>query len=128
VYVVIATKPVHRLQIRPIVHNYRAPPSIPPSYIRVRAAVWECGEGQTDRHTDIQTAVATIHFASRLCLTRHVIMSSVYVCILPRRVTVTSVLASRTESEKSRSVKLVPSDRPETNVKRCSAAAGDMPM
>jgi len=29
-------------------------PTIPPSYIRVRAVVWECGEGQTDRetHTD----------------------------------------------------------------------------
>jgi len=29
-YVVIATKPVHRLQILPTVHNYRAPPNIPP--------------------------------------------------------------------------------------------------
>jgi len=28
-YVVIATKPVHRLQIRPIVPNYGAPPTIP---------------------------------------------------------------------------------------------------
>jgi len=28
-YVVIATKPVHRLQIRPIVDNYRAPPTTP---------------------------------------------------------------------------------------------------
>jgi len=28
-------------------------PTIPPSYIQVRAVVWECGEGQTDtdRHT-----------------------------------------------------------------------------
>jgi len=50
--VVTATKSVHRLQIRRIVHNYRAPPNIPPRYIRVRAVVWECGEGQTDRHTD----------------------------------------------------------------------------
>jgi len=33
-----------------------------PSYIRVRAVVWECGEGQTD--TDTETAVDTIHFAS----------------------------------------------------------------
>ena len=24
-------------------------PTIPPTYIRVRAVVWECGEGQTDR-------------------------------------------------------------------------------
>ena len=36
-------------------------PNIPPSCIRVRAVVWECGEGQTD--TDTQTAVASIHFA-----------------------------------------------------------------
>ena len=40
----------------------RAPPTVPPSYIRVRAVVWECGDGQTDTHT--QTAVANIHFAS----------------------------------------------------------------
>jgi len=26
-------------------------PTIPPSYIRVRAIVWACGRGQTDRHT-----------------------------------------------------------------------------
>ena len=38
--------------------------TIPPTYIRVRAVVWECGEGQTDRHTDTQTAVTIIHFAS----------------------------------------------------------------
>jgi len=28
-----------------------APPTIPPSYIRVRAVVRECGEGQTDTQT-----------------------------------------------------------------------------
>jgi len=28
-YVVIATKPVHRLQIRPILHNYGAPLALP---------------------------------------------------------------------------------------------------
>jgi len=33
-----------------------------PSYFRVRAVVWGCGEEQTDRHT--QTAVANIHFTS----------------------------------------------------------------
>jgi len=27
-------------------------PTIPPSYIRIRAVVWECDEGQTNRHTD----------------------------------------------------------------------------
>jgi len=30
-------------------------PTIPPTYIRVRAVVWECGEVQADRHTDRQT-------------------------------------------------------------------------
>jgi len=39
-YVVIATKPVDRLQIRPVVHNYGAPPTIPPTYIPVPAVVW----------------------------------------------------------------------------------------
>jgi len=48
-----ATQPVHRLQIRPVVHHSL-------SYIRVRAIVWACGRGQTDT----QTRVTTIHFAS----------------------------------------------------------------
>jgi len=43
---------MHQLQIRPNVHNYRTPPTILPSYIRVRAVVWECAEGQTDTCTD----------------------------------------------------------------------------
>jgi len=51
-YVVIVTKPVHRLKICPIMHKHSAPPTIPPSYIRVRAVVWECGEGQSHRYTD----------------------------------------------------------------------------
>ena len=61
-FVVIGTKPVNRLQIRPspILHNYRAPPNIRPSYSRVCAVVWECSE----RHTDTQTAVVNTHFAS----------------------------------------------------------------
>jgi len=37
--------------------------TIPLSYIRVHALVWECGK---DRHTDTQTAVANIHFASAM--------------------------------------------------------------
>ena len=39
-------------------------PTIPPSYIRVRAVVWECGKGQTDRHRQRQ---CTFHlgYASR---------------------------------------------------------------
>jgi len=44
------------------VHNYTAPPTIPPSYIRVRAVVWECGEGQTDT----QVGVTNIHFTSAM--------------------------------------------------------------
>jgi len=53
-YVVIATQPVHWLQICPIVHKQRAPPTIP-SYIRVRAVVWACVRGQTDRHRGTDT-------------------------------------------------------------------------
>jgi len=34
------------------------------SYIRVHAVVWAYGRGQTDRQTDTQTRVTTIHFAS----------------------------------------------------------------
>jgi len=40
-------------------------PTIPPTYIRVRAVVWECGEGQTDRHTDRQTHTKTRVYDSR---------------------------------------------------------------
>jgi len=43
---------VPRLQIRPIVHNYGAASTMPPTYIRVREVVWAYGRGQTDRHTD----------------------------------------------------------------------------
>ena len=57
--IAITTEPVHRLQIRPIVHNQGASPTTPPSYIRVRAIVWACGNGQTDT----QTRVTTIHFS-----------------------------------------------------------------
>jgi len=35
--VAIAMQPMHQLQIRPIVHNYGASPTTPPSYTRVRA-------------------------------------------------------------------------------------------
>jgi len=65
-YVAIATQPVHRLQIRPTLHNYGASPTTPPSYIRVRAIVLAYDRGQTHRHTDrhTHTRVTTIHFAS----------------------------------------------------------------
>jgi len=49
--VVIATKPMHRLQIRSIVHSYMVPPTIAPIYIRVRAVVWECGKADTQAQT-----------------------------------------------------------------------------
>jgi len=48
-YVLIATKPVHWLQSRPKVHNYRAPPTIPQRYIHVCTVVWD---RESDRHTD----------------------------------------------------------------------------
>jgi len=35
-----------------------------PGYIRVRAVVWECGEGETDRQTDTQMVVTNIQFAT----------------------------------------------------------------
>jgi len=49
--VAIATQPVHRLQISPIVHKGPSP-STPPSYIRVRAIVHVGMRPRTDRHTD----------------------------------------------------------------------------
>ena len=60
---VIVSKPVHRLQIRPIVQGtpYHSPKLHPG-----RTVVWECGEEQTDRQTDRQTAVVNIHFASAM--------------------------------------------------------------
>ena len=54
-YVTIATQPVPRLQIRPIVHNQGAASYYSPSYIRVRAVVWAYGRGQTDTYTDSHT-------------------------------------------------------------------------
>jgi len=35
-----------------------------PKNVRVSRVVWEYGEGQADRHTDTQTAVTNMHFAS----------------------------------------------------------------
>jgi len=48
-YAVTATKLMHQLQICPIVHNWRAPPTIPPNL-----------------HPGTQTSVTTIHFASAM--------------------------------------------------------------
>jgi len=44
--------------------QHRGHPYHSPCYMRVRAVVWECGDGQTDRDTHRQTAVTSIHFAS----------------------------------------------------------------
>ena len=52
--VAIAMQPMHRLQIRPIVHKGTSPTTLP-SYIRVRAIVWACDRGQTHRHTHRHT-------------------------------------------------------------------------
>jgi len=41
-------------------------PYYSPTYIRVHAVVLECGDGQTDRHTDRQTHVTNIHFVSSM--------------------------------------------------------------
>jgi len=59
-----------------------APPMIPLSYIQVRAVVWECGEGQTDRQTDRQRDRQTdrrpcpIYILPQLCLTGNVTTES----------------------------------------------------
>jgi len=48
-------------------------PIIPPTYTRVRAVVWECGDGQTDRQTHRHRRRVTIYISPRLRLTRSVI-------------------------------------------------------
>jgi len=60
-------KPVHRLQI--------CPPTISPSYIQVRAVVWECSEGQTDIQTHTHTHTH-MYKQSRDHYTFHVIYDS----------------------------------------------------
>ena len=61
-YVVIATTPVHRLQIRPTLHNYRAPHHSPKLHPGPSSSMGM--RRQTDRQTNTKTAVATIYFAS----------------------------------------------------------------
>ena len=41
---------VHRHLLTATSAQLEGTPTIPPSYIPVRAVLWECGEGQTDRH------------------------------------------------------------------------------
>jgi len=45
-------------------------PTICPTYIRVRAVVWECGEGQIDTQTHRRPW--PMHISPRLRLTRNV--------------------------------------------------------
>jgi len=64
-YVVIATKPMHQVQICQIVHNHRAPPTIPPNLhpgpcSSVGMQRW------TDRHTD-DSDHYTFHLSYALC-------------------------------------------------------------
>ena len=53
VYAAIATKPVHGLQMHPILHNYRETPPMPQIHIQVRAVVW-----------NKQTAMINMYFTS----------------------------------------------------------------
>jgi len=58
-YVVIATKPVHKLQIRPTLHNYSPKLHLGPCS---SVGMWQ----ETDRQTHTQTAVTNIHFTSAM--------------------------------------------------------------
>ena len=62
-YVAIATQPVHRLQIRPIVHNQGESPPFPQV---TSGFVQQCRHAAADRHTDThtETRMTTKHFAS----------------------------------------------------------------
>jgi len=67
-YVVIATKPVHRLQIHPILLNYRAPQPFPklhpgPCSVGIWPRTYRHADRHTHTHTHTQTAVTNIHFA-----------------------------------------------------------------
>ena len=66
--VVIATKPVHRLQVRPIVHNQRAPHTIPEITSGSYSSVGM--RRGTDRQTHRRAWL--IHISRRLRLTRNV--------------------------------------------------------
>jgi len=61
-YVVTATKPVHPLQIHPIVLKYGAPLPFPKLYPVLCSSVGM--RRRTDRHTPTQMRVTNIHFAS----------------------------------------------------------------
>ena len=59
-YVVIATNPVHQLQIRPILHNQKAPLPFPKLHPGLCSSVGM--RRGTDWQTDTHTAVTNIHF------------------------------------------------------------------
>jgi len=74
-----------------------APLPFPPSYIRVRAVVWECGEGPTDRqshtHTHTHKRLWPIYISPWLCLTWNVKSEflSNFICVHKYRCTLLSV-------------------------------------
>lgn len=47
-------------------HNNKSGPWPKVTNIRVHAIVRECGDGQTERHTDTQMFMANIYFASAI--------------------------------------------------------------
>ena len=53
-------KPIHQTENPPNTAQLEDTPTIPLSYIWLRAVVWKCSEGQTDTHMH----VANIHFTS----------------------------------------------------------------
>jgi len=65
--VAIATQPVHRLQIRPIVRNYRGHPiplrQVTSGSVQYCRHAAEYRQTHRLRHTDTQTRVTTIHFS-----------------------------------------------------------------
>jgi len=66
----IATQPVHRLQIRPTVHNWGHPLPFPKLHPGPCNSVGI--RPRTDRQRDRQTRVITIHFSRSIRLTRDV--------------------------------------------------------
>jgi len=61
-------------------------PTIPPSYIRVRAIVWACGRGQLHRQTDRKTHIRArpIYISRRVRLTRNAMIYVLYFVLLGR--------------------------------------------
>jgi len=90
-YVVIAAKAMHWLQILAIVHNQMEPSAIPPSYIRDCAVVWACDEGQGHTHR----RPWPIYISLRLCLTRNVISHPAFSLKLQSITALLQVLISR---------------------------------